>query len=544
MTSAARPPRRSPSPWLVGALVAGAAAWARHRSAPWPDTQHLGGSWARIDPPASRTGNPPVLSAGPDPTAPEAEAARERRRVADLQRELEHMLKVRLPAALAGTRTPGADRPDDLAPETAALLEEMLSQIGTAMLEREESRRLALVELASRVQTSAHRIQQAMSGLAEKHPGDPDLLETTMRVDHAATQQARHAQSVKVLCDEWPGQQWPAPLALVDVARAASGRIVAFSRVQVTGDQTVASVPSVVEPLIHLVAELLANATEYSAPSAPVTVSVRGVQRGAVIEIDDSGFGLDEYRLAEAREIVSGRRLLNVGDVGEIPQTGFAVVGRFARRHGLTVDLGMSPYGGVRAVVLVPSRLIETVALPAPVLPPEPAPSPVSSPVPNPVLNPAPDPAPNSMFAPTPAPASTIEPPAAPTAPVTPAPPASLFEPHTPVGTDPAEPVDGADVQLPQRRSRRRDQTRPFGGDPAGRPRPVVSTAPATAPEEAGDWMERFFEGSQPIPVTPAADSPTETPSTDAAVNEPTTNDSDPEGEQSSSTTRKDAAQG
>ena len=435
--------------------------------------------------------------------------------MSQLQQELQHLVKVRLPAVLAGTEAPAAERPGELTPETESRLEEILTQVGGALSEREESRRLALVELASRVQTSAHRIQQAMSGLAERHPGDPDLLETSMRVDHAATQQARHAQSVKVLCDEWPGQQWPAPLALVDVARAASGRIVAFGRVQVTGDQTVAVVPSVVEPLIHLVAELLANATEYSAPTSPVTVAVRGVQRGAVIEVDDSGFGLDDYRLAEAREIVSGRRLLGVSDVGEIPQTGFAVVGRFARRHGLTVDLGMSPYGGVRAVVLVPTRQVVTVALPAP-----PAPAVVAEPLPatpaRPVLDTRPPldrapvadtravgEAPSVDKAP-----SVDEAPVVGEAPVQPD-PRLLSEARRATAPQPTAPHPVADppaaeIQLPQRRSaRRRDQTAPFRTDPEGLPRAVPPTAPDTAPEAAGEWMERYFEGSQPLSVTP-----------------------------------------
>lgn len=438
--------------------------------------------------------------------------ARERQRLVQLQQELRHLAKVRLPAALAGSEVPPADRPEEISPETASLLEEMLEQISTTVVEREESRRLALVELAGRVQTSAHRIQQAMSGLAEQHPGDPDLLETTMRVDHAATQQARHAQSVKVLCDEWPGQQWPAPLALVDVVRAASGRIVAFSRVQVTGDQTVAAVPGVVEPLIHLLAELLANATEYSAPSTPVTVSVRGVPRGAVIEVDDSGFGLDEYRLAEAREIVSGRRLLGVSDVGEIPQTGFAVVGRFARRHGFNVDLGISPYGGVRAVVLVPTALVETVDLPAPaveVVPeretaPERKTAPERETAPPPVIDTR-----SLPTRPSPAPEPIPEAPR----------PTDVIHPDSPTEPEP---------KLPQRRSaRKRDQATPFRSNAAAPPRPNSASAPATAPEEAGDWMERFFEGSQPIPVTP--------PDTET----------DPEGGgHTPSTTWKDAPQG
>lgn len=441
----------------------------------------------------------------------DAAVAKERQRLIELQHELTRLVKVRLPAALAGDTSQRTASSVGSSPQTAALLDEILAQISDTVLEREESRRLAVVELAGRMQTSAHRIQQAMSGLAEQHPGDPDLLETTMRVDHAATQQARHAQSVKVLCDEWPGQQWPAPLPMVDVVRAASGRIVAFNRVQVSGDQTVAAVPVIVEPLIHLLAELLANATEYSAPSMPVTVSVRGVQRGAVIEIDDSGFGLDEYRLGQAREVVSGRRSLGLSDVGEIPQTGFAVVGRFARRHGFTVDLGMSPYGGVRAVVLVPSGLVETVALPEPVL----------------AAQPDPEPEPQALPVEQPAPVLSTD------------------TRSIPVRT--ADPVlgDGSEIRLPQRRSARRKDREPVaGGDFFSRPVTAVSSAPDSAPDEAGDWMERFFEGSQPIQLS-SDDEPSaaETPA-DAEPNTPTPNIHDVERANGSSTARKDPAQG
>ncbi|MFJ4921177.1 ATP-binding protein [Streptomyces sp. NPDC088725] len=280
-----------------------------------------------------------------------------------VREEVEFVVKERLPAALTRREVPPSlHSGDQLGDGLAEWLDRLLTEVTDTVGHREESQRLAVVELASRVQTSAHRIQATVTGLADRYPSDADLLESTMKVDHAATQQARHAQSLKVLCGEWPGQQWQKPLALVDVVRAASGRIVAFNRVEVSGDPDVGITPSLVEPLIHLMAELLANATEYSPPKTGVPVTVRTVQRGAVIEVDDGGLGLDEYRLSEAREIVSGQRLLGIGEIGEIPQTGFAVVGRFADRHGFSVDLGPSPYGGVRAVVLVPLDVLETLA--------------------------------------------------------------------------------------------------------------------------------------------------------------------------------------
>ncbi|MGW4231794.1 ATP-binding protein [Streptomyces sp. NPDC004980] len=390
-------------------------------------------------------------------------------------REAEFLVTERLPAVLRRNDVPSPPESEEpLGAELSKWFDQLLADVSEAIDDREESQRIALVELASRVQTSAHRIQATITGVAERHPGDADLLEATMQVDHAATQQARHAQSLKVLCGEWPGQQWQKPLALVDVVRAASGRIVSYKRVEVTGDPDVGVTASVVEPLIHLVAELLANATEYSPPRTTVPVTVRTVQRGAVIEVDDGGLGLDEYRLAGAREAVSGRRLLGVGDVGEIPQTGFAVVGRFAHRHGLGVDLGPSPYGGVRAVILVPLDLLRTLAAAGVsggrVLPTQP-----------------------------PSPPSRHEPPAAEAAPAA-APdhavPSQAPEPVAEPGPSPDPGPPAADVpaarhrRLPRRRSRR------DGYVPAVEEAPTAVTPPGS-PEDAGDWMEQFFEGSR-----------------------------------------------
>jgi hypothetical protein len=255
----------------------------------------------------------------------------------------------------------------------AKLLDEAVSGAST-FGDQQDSTRAAVVALARRVQASAHRIQEEANVMADRRPGDAGVLEVSMRVDHAAAQQARNAQSVAVLCGEWPGQQWPEPLPLVDVVRAAAGRIVAFRRIEVTGDQDIAASAPLVEPMIHVVAELLANATQSSPPATQVPVNVRAVQRGAVIEVHDCGVGLDDYRLAQAREIASGTRVIGLDDLGEFPQTGLAVVGQYVRRHGLRVDISESVYGGVRAVVGIPSDLIETVA-PVDVVPGETVPS-------------------------------------------------------------------------------------------------------------------------------------------------------------------------
>ncbi|KAF4409775.1 ATP-binding protein, partial [Streptomyces lycii] len=283
----------------------------------------------------------------------------------DARREetVRHLAEVRFPAALAGEPVPAAQPPE--AEESVARWHEKLLVSGAQVLrnvrEREESLRLVVVALSRRVQASSHRIQEEMAGMEARHPHLPDVAESGMRGDHAAAQQARIAQSLAVLCGEWPGQQWQKPHALVDVVRAGASRIVSYQRVKVSGDQDVAAAATVVEPLVHVVAELLANATQCAPPTTHVEVTVRPVTRGAVIEIDDAGLGMDEYTLDRAREIASGKRLLGFADLGEVPQTGLAVVGRYAERHDLKIDLMPSPYGGVRAVVLVPDALLHTL---------------------------------------------------------------------------------------------------------------------------------------------------------------------------------------
>lgn len=326
-----------------------------------------------------------------------AAAERERQLLGVLRDRIAYLVKTEIPAAAAGEK-PDEPAPDDsrLGTDVAALLSSVPGEVAAAAArardeaeeqysEIAESARLAAVALAQNVQNSAHRVQQTATELGEEYTGThPDVVEATMGIDHAAAQLARNAQSIAVLCGHWPGQLWQEPIALVDVVQSARGRIAAYQRVQVTGDQEIAVVAEAAEPLIHAVAELLANATQSSPPTTPVPVSVRLVQRGAVVEIDDGGVGMDEHRLEEARAIVSGRREMGLADVGEVPQTGLAVVGTYARQYGLRADLSDSPYGGIRAVILVPMNLVtslepvlpddgpDMMAAPAPVAPPAP----------------------------------------------------------------------------------------------------------------------------------------------------------------------------
>ncbi|GAB4084750.1 hypothetical protein GCM10028784_13800 [Myceligenerans cantabricum] len=276
---------------------------------------------------------------------------------------LDALVTQQLPAFLANDPVPPLPRIDD--DHALKRMEEAgiaLTQVQEERVARRDAVQVAVVSLGRKVQASAHRIQEEASRMVQRHSTDPDILQTSMRVDHAAAQQARQAQSLAALCGEWPGQQWNEPLPLPDVVQGAAGRITAFHRVEVSGDPGVAVSARIVEPLIHLVAEVLANATQSSPPTTQVLVALRQVQRGAVIEIDDCGVGLDAKQLDQARDIASGKKQVSITDLGEIPQTGLAVVGTYARRHGFRVDITESVYGGLRAIVMIPGELTEPVA--------------------------------------------------------------------------------------------------------------------------------------------------------------------------------------
>ncbi|MFJ5726077.1 ATP-binding protein [Streptomyces sp. NPDC093149] len=296
------------------------------------------------------------------------QAQKAQKRYERLLRALRQLVGVDLPAALRGeVSVAGSTAVAD--EEVAAVVGQVLSLAAAgarAGADEQESTRLAVVALARRVQESAHRAQEYADGMIRRHDGLPDVVTECMRLDHMAAQQARRAAGLLLLCGEVPGQQWTKALALVDVALAGSGRIEAYSRVEVVGDQTVAVVPEAVEGLIHVLAELLANATQSSPPTSRVMVQVSKVQQGAVIQIDDCGPGVTEHQLLEMRAVVSGSAVRGLADLGELPQTGLAVVGEYVRRLGLYADLQQSVYGGLRAVVRVPGTLVTVVPLSAP----------------------------------------------------------------------------------------------------------------------------------------------------------------------------------
>lgn len=321
----------------------------------------------------------------------------DRRRDADqgrgeLLRELEQLADDReaalnavvgqLDAVNRGAETPPtpAATGDDVADTAVAAVRVLIEQ----SQDREAGLVSAFVSLAQRWQTTANKMEHLADQVLRRYPDDPDTLRDYYRISHAAATQARAAQTLTALAGRFPGRQWRQPQPLAKVVQHACARIVDYPRVQVTGNPDVAVISTLAEQLIHVLAELLDNATRYSPPATTVTVTFEAVDAGWAITVHDDGNGLDAERLPWAQDRVSGRVPVGLHELGEPPQTGLAVVGALAREHEFLVRLNSTANGGVRAVTTVPQHMLVAVAagVDLPVTPAPLQPDPVQPPAP------------------------------------------------------------------------------------------------------------------------------------------------------------------
>jgi Nitrate and nitrite sensing/Histidine kinase-, DNA gyrase B-, and HSP90-like ATPase len=208
--------------------------------------------------------------------------------------------------------------------------------------------------LARRNQSLLQRQLTVLDSM-ERRATDPDVLEDLFKMDHLTTRMRRHAEGLIILSGAAPGRGWSAPVKLIDVMRGAVAEIEDYARVVVSTQSKAALGGSAVTDVIHLLAELIENATTLSPPFTQVRVAGDSVANGFAIEIEDRGLGMTPQRMAELNE-----RLANPPDINpaNTEQLGLFVVGQLARRHGISVTLRPSAYGGVTAVTLIPDRLI------------------------------------------------------------------------------------------------------------------------------------------------------------------------------------------
>lgn len=212
------------------------------------------------------------------------------------------------------------------------------------------------VNLSRRSQSLVQRQLQLIERL-ERDEEDADQLATLFQLDHLATRMRRNNENLMVLSGDEPGRRSGRPVSATDVLRAAVSEIEQYQRVVVNTPPSARVVGYAAGDLVRLVAELLDNATAFSAPETRVTLSSTLLGDGSLqVDISDRGIGMNEAEREEANG-----RLRDVGpvDIATSRRMGLFVVGRLAERHGFRIVLqGGTDSTGVTAVVTVPSDVV------------------------------------------------------------------------------------------------------------------------------------------------------------------------------------------
>ncbi|WP_455682005.1 ATP-binding protein [Streptomyces uncialis] len=213
----------------------------------------------------------------------------------------------------------------------------------------------ACANAAGRLQALTTDTLAELRRMEDEH-ADEDVLADLLHIDHRTAQTGRVADSVAVLTGARSGRRWARPIVMESILRGAMGRIGAYQRVRVHSTSEIAIVGHAAEGVMHALAEILDNAANFSPPTAEVHVYVEEVPAGVIVSVEDSGLVMSGFQLRRAERAVSG----DTSGLGGLSGTrlGLAVVGRLARKHGLTVSFRPSARGGTGVVVMVPRNLL------------------------------------------------------------------------------------------------------------------------------------------------------------------------------------------
>ncbi len=211
------------------------------------------------------------------------------------------------------------------------------------------------VNLSLRTQ-SLVQSQLKMIDVMEADELDPDQLGRLFKLDHLATRMRRNSENLLVLAGAGLRRSTSQPVSVTDLVRAAVSEIEQYNRITLAPAPDAVVIGSAVSDIVHLLAELLDNATSYSPPDTPITVACSEDPDGTLrIRVADEGVGLPPAELAGLNrqlaaeaplEAVSSRRM------------GLFVVSRLAARRRIAVRLTANVGAGTVAEVELPADLL------------------------------------------------------------------------------------------------------------------------------------------------------------------------------------------
>lgn len=227
--------------------------------------------------------------------------------------------------------------------------------------ERGEHRVEIFVNLARRMQSLVHREIEMLDDL-EAQVEDPDLLKGLFTIDHLATRMRRQSESLAVLGGSSSRRQWTRQVKMHEVLRASVAEVEQYSRVKIVPPAEGVLRGSAVADVIHLIAELVENATKFSPPRTNAMIRAQQVTAGVAIEIEDRGLGMVADDLDRMNRLLAGPAQIGLDELLADGRIGLYVVSTLAGRHGIQVRLQSNIFGGTSAVVVLPRRILEDPA--------------------------------------------------------------------------------------------------------------------------------------------------------------------------------------
>lgn len=214
-----------------------------------------------------------------------------------------------------------------------------------------------ILGVARHTQNLVNRQLSTLDALEREHQ-DPVVLRGLYELDSTASQMRRYEENLVIISGGQPGRRWTEPVAVVDVLRSAIGEVAEYPRVSVHVDGEMWLAAPVVADVIHLLAEVIENATVFSPAPSPVRVRADLVVKGLAIEVEDRGVGMTEDDYAALNRQLAEPPRFDVVALADDPRLGMFVIGRLAARNGITVTIRSSPYGGTAAIVLIPDGVV------------------------------------------------------------------------------------------------------------------------------------------------------------------------------------------
>ncbi|MEU4007676.1 ATP-binding protein [Streptomyces pseudogriseolus] len=220
----------------------------------------------------------------------------------------------------------------------------------------------ASAKALSRVQAKAVQMLADLREMQERH--GEEVFGDLLKLDHSTSQLGLMTDRLALLMGGRSSRAWNKPIVMESILRGAAGRIAAYQRVRLHCSTRSAVAGFAAEGVMHLLAELMDNAANFSPPIDEVHVYVEDRSAGIVVTIEDSGLKMADAAMRRAEEAVTGR----VTDLASLQGTrlGLAVVGRLASKYDISVNYRPSSRGGTGVVVLLPLHLLAQQREPSP----------------------------------------------------------------------------------------------------------------------------------------------------------------------------------